>query len=79
MSKQTAPPSAEEADKYISAAEALEIIRKKVSETISLATLLRWVDTHKLGYQPGGPGRRYYIYKDKFTEFANGPHHNAGQ
>ena len=40
--------------------------------TTTLATLLTWVDKHKLGFQPSGNGGHWYIFRNKFDAFITG-------
>lgn len=58
--KKVAKPKGEEAKKYCDATEALAYA-KSVGVDVTLATLLNWVDRHKLGFQPGGNNSKWFI------------------
>lgn len=58
-------------DKYYTVDEALEIAHS-VGIDITYATLLAWIDRRKLGFQPGGTGSRWFVYRDKFDKFIRG-------
>lgn len=57
----------------ISLNQALAIARS-YGKSVSIATLIKWVDEHKpkLGHQPGGVGGRWYIFKEPFIAFISG-------
>ena len=61
-------PVEEKAKKYCDATEAL-IFAKGEGIDITLATLLSWVEKHKLGFQPGGNNSKWFIDRKNFIEF----------
>ena len=49
-------------------------LAKKYGKDVSIATIIKWVDTHepKLGHQPAGNGGRWYVYYADFLKFITG-------
>lgn len=43
-----------------------------VGINVTYITMLSWVEKNKLGFQPGGVGSRWFVYKDKFDNFVHG-------
>lgn len=66
--KKVAKPEGAEAKKYCDATEALAYARN-TGVDITLATLLTWVDKHKLGFQPGGNNSKWFIDREALTVF----------
>lgn len=56
---------------YYTSDEAMEKA-KALGIDVTLATLLTWVGRKKLGFQPGGPGSRWLIFREKFDKFITG-------
>lgn len=67
MTKQ-AKPMGLEAKQYCDASEALTLAKEKGID-ITLATLLTWVDKHKLGFQPNGNNSKWFIHRENFMIF----------
>jgi hypothetical protein len=67
----------EEEIKYFTPEEALEKA-KRAGMNITYATLLKWVDTNKLGFQPGGAGSKWFVDKEKFNKFLEGNFKKGG-
>lgn len=61
----------EQESKYYSTEKALELANE-AGIGCTLATLISWVERNKLGFQPGGNGAKWFIYKDKFDAFLTG-------
>ena len=57
--------------KYFTPTEALEKAHAAGID-ITYATLLTWVEKHKVGFQPGGAGSKWYIDREKFDSLING-------
>lgn len=58
----------EEKKLYMTANEALAFA-KSVGIDITLATLIYWIQSNKLGFQPGGNNSRWYVHIENFQNF----------
>lgn len=56
---------------YISISDAIELA-EKVGIKTTTATMINWVEKHKLGFQPGGINSKWYVRLSQFQEFLNG-------
>ena len=45
---------------------------KKAGINITYATLLSWIEKTKIGFQPGGPGSRWFVDREKFDSLIEG-------
>lgn len=69
MTKVKVPiPMGLEAAKYCDANEALALAKGKGID-VTRATLLNWIDKHKLGFQPNGNNARWYIHRENLAAF----------
>lgn len=67
-------PVGEEAKKFITGKEA-RVLAEEAGIKVTMMTIYSWVDKNpEIGFQPGGPGCRYYIHKDKFMRLLNAAH-----
>ena len=49
-----------------------QTIAKQYNKNVSIVTIIKWVDTFKLGHQPGGNGGRWHVFEDKFRDWVSG-------
>ena len=61
----------EDLKKYITPKEAWDKI-KDSGINITYATLLTWVEKNKMGFQPGGPGSKWCVDREKIDELIAG-------
>ena len=66
-----AKPATQPETKFISIQEAI-VIAKQHGIAATTATMIHWVETNKLGHQPGGINAKWYVDDKKFREFIIG-------